>query len=163
VLGEFSFSAEKDTVTSAQALANPFDERVTIESKFLAFPPLRGVVTDSHFARRDRMGRLLVFLARIWHTGRKDARGIGIDEGTCVLIEPDGVASVVGKSTAYFIRPLDIGKLESPISGAEYEVQRVQSGGKFEIPKWRAHAVEPYRLTVTRGELSSSAAGASVY
>ena len=30
VLGQFVFTAAKDTVTSAQALADPYDERVTI-------------------------------------------------------------------------------------------------------------------------------------
>ncbi len=69
VLGEYNFSALKDTIKSSQALANPFHERVTIGRGLLHVPNLQGKITDSHFVARDRMGRLVAFLARISKDG----------------------------------------------------------------------------------------------
>ncbi len=104
VLGEFAFSARNDTVTSAEALANPFDPKVTLERDFLSIPVMRGIITDSHFSPRQRLGRTVAFLARIEQDGwAKRARAIGIDEATAVLVEPDGKAIVAGKGSAYFL------------------------------------------------------------
>ncbi|MCU1238005.1 MAG: cyanophycinase and related exopeptidase-like protein, partial [Candidatus Solibacter sp.] len=47
ILGQFVFTAERDSVTSAQALANPYDERVKIGEDFVKIAPLRGVITDT--------------------------------------------------------------------------------------------------------------------
>jgi cyanophycinase len=104
VLGEFAFSARMDTVTSAEALANPYDPKVTLERNFLSVPLLDGIITDSHFSARERMGRTLVFLSRIVKDGwAARARAIGIDEGTAVLVDAQGNARVVGKASAYFV------------------------------------------------------------
>src|SRR5260370_4763682 len=65
VVGRVRFTAEKDSVTSAQALANPYDERVKIGEDFVKIPALRGIITDTHFVTRDRLGRLLTFPAPI--------------------------------------------------------------------------------------------------
>jgi len=60
---------DDDGLTSKQALANPYFSRVTVRRDFLEIPLLRNTLTDSHFAKRDRMGRTLVFLARIVQDG----------------------------------------------------------------------------------------------
>ncbi|HVA62503.1 MAG TPA: cyanophycinase [Terriglobales bacterium] len=85
VLGEFAYSAQHDPpngpdLTAAAALANPFHPQVVLVRGFLAIPALREVVTDTHFHNRNRLGRLLVFMARILQAG--DAariHGLGID------------------------------------------------------------------------------------
>src|SRR6185437_14221293 len=74
VLGEFAYSAQHDrpdgpNLTSAAALANPFDAQVVLVRNFLRIPALRGLITDSHFHNRDRLGRLLAFMARILQSG----------------------------------------------------------------------------------------------
>ena len=95
VLGQFYFSAAKDTVTSDVALTNPFDERVTLGRDFLAAPALAGVITDTHFMERKRLGRLVTFLARIQadHTPPR-LLGLGVDEATALCVEADGTARV---------------------------------------------------------------------
>lgn len=46
---------------------------------FLTNPSMKGVITDSHFRARDRLGRLLVFMARILQDqGVDQVKGIGI-------------------------------------------------------------------------------------
>lgn len=95
VLGEFSFSAtEQGTLTSPIALADPFDRRITLERDFLHFDLLRGVITDSHFMPRARLGRSLVFLARLFDPKRDRLLGLGIDEKTALAVAADGRAQV---------------------------------------------------------------------
>ncbi len=105
VLGEFAFSAERDTVTSAEALTDPYGEKVTLHRGLLAVPGLECLVTDSHFQQRERMGRLLVFLARMrGERGCQEARGIGIDERTAVVLDGRGRAVVFGTGRAHLVR-----------------------------------------------------------
>ncbi len=96
VLGEFSFSAlEPGTLTSELALKNPFDRRITLERDFLQFDLLRGVITDSHFMPRARLGRSLVFLARLMAGGNQGRLlGLGIDEKTALAIDADGASRI---------------------------------------------------------------------
>jgi cyanophycinase len=65
VLGEFVYTALNTSATSATTLANPYDRSVTLGNDFLHLPNLNKVITDSHFSPRDRMGRLVGFLARL--------------------------------------------------------------------------------------------------
>ncbi len=143
VLGEYNFSALHDTIKSSEALANPFDPRVTIGRGFLKIPHLEDTITDSHFVARDRMGRLVVFLAR------SGARyGIGIDEKTVVMMDAAGSMSVIGKGAAYFLRapgPPEKCVDGSPLTYRNISVRRMKAG-------------EPdatYTLSVENGVLTS--------
>lgn len=113
VLSEFDFSAQAGTITSTEAMANPYDSRVILDSGFVsetdfavAQPGQQSVlrylddfVTDSHFQQRDRMGRLVTFMARMDQDGlAATPRGIGINEQTALLIEANGMARVVGNA-----------------------------------------------------------------
>jgi cyanophycinase-like exopeptidase len=66
---------------------------------------LKNILTDSHFAKRDRMGRNLGFLSRIAQDGwSAHPREIAVDERSAVLVEPDGSATIVGSGKgAYFL------------------------------------------------------------
>jgi cyanophycinase len=105
VLGEIVFAAENDTVYSDEALADPYNDYMTMDRGFLAFPPLARVVTDTHFAQRDRMGRLVAFVARAVADGWADeALGIGVDEATALLVDASGEGHVVGAGRVYLVR-----------------------------------------------------------
>ena len=54
ILGEYIFSAEKGTISSQEALANPFDERIAIDSlDYLKLQLLDNVITSTvSWARR---------------------------------------------------------------------------------------------------------------
>jgi cyanophycinase len=95
VLGQYYFPALRDTVTSDAALRDPFAPAVTLGTGFIAAPPLAGIITDSHFSARQRLGRLVVFLARLRADGAPTPlAGLGIDEATALCVEPDGVGTV---------------------------------------------------------------------
>jgi len=167
VLGEYLFTAEKDTVTTAQALANPFDEHVTVGSDFLRIPALKGVITDSHFHARDRMGRSLAFLARMLHEGKlNEARGIAIDERTAALTEAGGRIAVDGEGSVYFLRarkPAEVCKAGTPLTFRGVEVYRAGKGGDFDLKTWSGHGGVAYTLDVVNGVVRSTQAGGGVY
>ncbi len=98
VLGEYLYGAMDDgSITSAEALADPFGPHTTIERDFLHIAALRGVITDSHFKERDRLGRLFAFLAKaqsLQPPGARALLGLGIDENAALTVEPDGTAQV---------------------------------------------------------------------
>lgn len=56
----------------------------------LGFTP--DLVVDQHFRRRDRMGRLVTALSY-----NPEPLGVGVDEDTAALIEPEGVMTVIGR------------------------------------------------------------------
>ena len=168
VLGEYNFSALNDTIKSPQALANPFHQRVTIGRGFLHVPNLQGKITDSHFVARDRMGRLVAFLARISKDGGPTAPdGIGIDEKTAVLMEPDGTAWVTGQGAAYFLRPPgppEQCKLNRPVTYRDISVYRLKAGpGRFNIASWTGTGGTAYALSAEDGALKSTQQNGQVY
>ncbi len=105
VLGEFAFAAYNDTVYSDEALADPYNLYMTMERGFLSLHLADGVVTDTHFGERDRMGRLVAFLARIEQDGWGDpVTGMGIDENTALVVAPDGTGTVMGSGHVYVVK-----------------------------------------------------------
>jgi cyanophycinase len=168
VLGQYSFAALKDTVKSSEALANPFHERVTITRDFLHIALLDGKITDSHFVARDRMGRLMAFLARIATDGWTRAPfGIGIDEKTAVLMEADGSARVTGVGAAYFLHAPGPAERCAPDTALTYRnvpVYRLSAGeGQFNVKSWSGSGGVEYKLSVENGVITSTQPGNGVY
>jgi cyanophycinase len=160
VLGEFSFAALEDTVTSAEALADSYSPKVTLERGFLALPRMNGIITDSHFVPRDRLGRLLVFLARIVQDGwSPTARAIAVDQEAALLVEADGSAAAVGKGPVYFMettsRPTAC-RPGLPLTIDGIRTVRVAPGGSFDLTSWSGPGATPYELSVDAGKVSSS-------
>jgi cyanophycinase len=109
ILGRYSYTAlDGGSMESKIALANPYDAGVTLEDDFLHCRWLENVITDSHFSQRSRLGRLIVFIARIDrdHVGA-DAYGVGIDENSALLIGADGTGRMAAGSAggAWVVMP----------------------------------------------------------
>ncbi|MCS6807686.1 MAG: cyanophycinase [Bacteroidota bacterium] len=106
ILGRLYFSALEGTIRSEEALANPFDRRITIGyNDFLAIPFLSHTITDTHYDNPDRLGRHTTFIARIIRDSTPSSfiRGIGVEERTAVAINAEGKATVFGAGRAYFL------------------------------------------------------------
>lgn len=87
------YTAANDTVVSKEALRDPYNFRVTLQPfPFINHTAhlLAHAIVDTHFITRDRMGRLVAFLARLWHDHGIHAVGIGIDEQTAIAIDAQG-------------------------------------------------------------------------
>ena len=111
ILGKFYYTAKNGSVTSAAALANPYNGEVTVDSLgFIKIKYLSDVITDTHYDNPDRRGRHIVFLARILTDYGVVGKGIACDEYTAVGIDTNGLARVYGHypaydDNAYFIQP----------------------------------------------------------
>jgi len=121
VLGQFVYGCLEDKpndadLTSREVLADPYTKRLTVVRDFLKISALENILTDSHFAKRDRMGRSLGFLARIvQHGWSKTPREIAIDEKSALLVEASGVGKVVGTGLGvYFLRVTDAPEICKP-------------------------------------------------
>lgn len=101
ILGGFYYSGETGGLTSAEALANPYDPNVTLyNNDFLKAPYLQNVITDQHYLTRTREGRSVVFLGRILKDWKIAAKAIAVDERTAVCIDAAGKAQVFGDYSA---------------------------------------------------------------
>lgn len=103
ILGAYAYGAmDGGSVNSPAALSDPMGSEVTMDKDFLTMPYLSNVVTDTHFAKRDRLGRLIVFVARAaQEKGQDDIVGIGVDEDTALCVEADGRGQVYSLNDGY--------------------------------------------------------------
>ncbi|MBU3659000.1 MAG: cyanophycinase [Flavobacteriales bacterium] len=102
IQGKYYFSAQNGTVTSSAALANPFNNQMTVDSThFIENSYLNNVITDTHFDNPDRKGRLITFLARINSDYGQLANAIACDEYSAVCIDTNGIARIFGGFPAY--------------------------------------------------------------
>ncbi len=109
ILGSFYFTAENGTVTSSEALGDPFDNKISIGTQsFIKTNHLENTITDTHYDNPDRRGRHTTFLARIITDHNIAGKGIACDEYTAVCIDNKGIARVFGgfpdfDDNAYFV------------------------------------------------------------
>ena len=164
VLGQVAYTAMNDgdlpNLTSAVALADPYIAQVALEHEFLIMPNMSGIVTDSHVGPRDRLGRTLVFLARMVTDGwASPARAIAVDEESAVLVESDGAAKIVGKAPTYFIETTTraaVCRPGAPLTMGGFKTYRLPPGGSFNLKTWSGTGGTAYVLSVDAGVVSSS-------
>lgn len=161
VLSEFMFSAKNGSVTSADALADPFNRRVALDRQFLGLPLMAGIITDSHFVERDRMGRTVTFLARLIQDGwtTSPVKAIAVDSQTAVVVEANGNASLRGTNTAYFLRTPgapQVCQSRTPLTFNNLSVFRMSGGATFNLSTWSGSGGTNYTISATNGALTSS-------
>jgi cyanophycinase-like exopeptidase len=93
------------------AVENPLEPRMSFTTGLFAWPALADTITDTHLVVRNRFGRMIVFLARILHDhllpGARAVYGLGIDQASSVVVDPDGTATVLNGAEgrgAYLVR-----------------------------------------------------------
>lgn len=154
IQSEFVFTAEFDTINSEAALKNPYDHRITLRDNLLHNKWLENTVADQHYSDRNRFGRHVAFMARVFEDSLKNrgylVRGIGVDERTAVCVELNGMAYVYGTQSAFFIqqaslsggperceadKPLDWNRNKQALN--VYKVQADDKGMKyFDLKNW---------------------------
>lgn len=151
VLGQLYFSAVEGSVTSDEALADPYDKRVALgNSDFLKHPLLARVLTDQHYSARNRQGRHLVFLARALTDWRVNPRGVGVDEKTAVCVTPEGTTQVFGKGNAYFIAT-NGRKPERMVAGRPLNWRRIGKGLRVTVVPGSSAGTTGFDLKTFRG------------
>jgi cyanophycinase len=171
IMSEFAYAALRQSVTSTQALADPFNHNITLDRDFLLLPLMQGIITDQHLIERDRLGRTLTFMARIVSDGwAPESKAIAIDRETAVLVEASGKATIVANADhptpfAYFIRggTPEIVTPKTPLTYLNLDVQRAAPGSTFDVEKWKGTGLTSYTLNVNAGVITSTQPGGSIY
>lgn len=111
ILGSIYFAADKGSITSEEALQNPMSDTLSVQNKpFLKIPYLQqNIITDTHYANRNRQGRHVAFLAKALMELNIPAKGIACDEQSAICVDETGKAYVYGSypknnEYAYFIQ-----------------------------------------------------------
>ncbi len=161
-MGEYSYTSEGDAaddphLTSTRVLLDPNQPRVTIRRDFLHLPFLGGTILEPHFVQESRYGRMAVFLTRMVAEGRiREARGIGIDRKTALLVEPDGSGRVItgpdhphGKAILFRLatprEPWKPG--QSPIAPV-IEAQEFGSRRRIDLVQWGGSGGSAFQLRI---------------
>ncbi len=173
VLGQYIYSAQGDALddedlASSQTLANPFFARVTLRRDFVKIDLLQNILTDTHFATRDRMGRTLTFLARIMKDGWSPGpRAIAVDEKSALLVERNGKARVMGSGKgAYFLSVRggpEVCRENTPLTFRDITVYRGPTGSEFNLKEWTGKKGTAYSLSVVEGKIQSTQKRGEVY
>lgn len=158
IQGEYVYDGCAGSATSANALANPFHTSISFTYNFFNWNDLQNVVTDSHFQQRDRMGRLMAFLARQIRDGRTaTAWGLAINEATSVVVDQNGTATVIGSGSAYFVyadHAPEICEPNTPLTLSNFKIWRVTPGQTFNLRNRPTSGF--YTVSVSNGVLSAN-------
>jgi cyanophycinase-like exopeptidase len=114
------------------------------------------VLTEQHLVPRDRMGRLLGFLARQIQDGRTPtALGFAVNERTSVVVDKKGVATVMGDGPAYLVLADHFPERcepKQPLSYSDFKIWRFETGESFSLRNRPRSGF--YTISVTDGVLS---------
>jgi cyanophycinase len=142
ILGRYSYTAlDGGSMESKIALGDPYNSGVTLENDFLHLRHLERVITDTHFSARCRLGRLIVFVARIAKDRPgTEVFGLGIDEATAMLVGGDGVGRIANGSagSAWLVvaeHPGRILTIGQPLTIDGVRITRVDGTGSIDLNK----------------------------
>lgn len=147
------------SVYSDEAVTNPCHAYINLSWDFLNLPWMNNIITDSHFQERDRMGRLLTFMARLSEPGiaptSNPITGIGVDEATSMYLDGNGYGVVDGSGAVYVLREGSSTQLTQVQCGSvvvyeDIERYRLNSGDHFNFATGTS-SVSPVLLGIDGG------------
>ena len=155
IQGEYVYDAcPNQSAKSAEVLLDPFHVDVSVSTGFFEWTAMRGVITDTHFQQRDRLGRLLVFLARSHR--RAPVKGLGVSEGTIALVDRNGRGVVHGSGPVHLIvaeRKPERMERGKPLTYRGLRIFRFAAGETFDLRRPAGSRVKA--LEVVEGRVSS--------
>jgi cyanophycinase-like exopeptidase len=158
ILGDFTYDGCTGSAISADALANPYHRTITFTYDFFHWANLQRTITDSHFVARDRMGRTMAFLARQIKDGKAtNALAVAVNEVTSVVVDRNGLATVMGNGPAYFVladHAPEVCQSGTPLTYSNFKIWKVPSGGTFNLQNRPTTGY--YLRSVTNGVVSSN-------
>lgn len=147
-------------------MQNPFDKSITLENDFFHLDLMQGVLTDSHFTQRGRLGRLITFLSRTLAERNLDENprivGIGIDEKTTLCVEADGIARVLSglpDGGAWFVMPeknAEVLRAGEPLTYQNVKVVCAGTGSEIDLVRRKVtKPAKEWSVSIVAGELSN--------
>jgi cyanophycinase len=154
ILGEVSYDAcAGGSAQSAEALRDPYYNEVTFTYDFFDWPPLRGIITDTHFVERDRMGRTFAFLARqLKDRNYRRITSLAVERETSVVADRRGHARVIGKGPVYLVladHPPEVCEPGRPLTYNGFKLWRLAAGAAFDLKRLPARGF--YTVNVRDG------------
>ncbi|MFG3553560.1 hypothetical protein ACGGAQ_04145 [Micromonospora sp. NPDC047557] len=136
VNSDIVYDACGGSATSAIALDDPYDASMTFTTGMFRWPNYADTINDSHFVTRDRMGRLMAFVARSIKDGRTSggkAWGVGVEEGASLFIDRTGLATLSGPS-AYVVlgdHQPEVASSGQPLTYSNFKIWKLTSGQSY--------------------------------
>lgn len=155
IQGEAVYDACAGSVTSSQALADPYHAYVSFTYSFFNWNNFERVITDTHFVPRDRMGRIMAFLARQIQDGRAATPlGMAVNEGTSLVVDRFGQGTVMGAGPVYMV--LADHQPERCVAGqslsfSNFKIWKLATGTTFDLANRPTCGY--YRRSVTNGAI----------
>ena len=151
LLGEVAFDAKYGTAYPDYAAYDPYYQRIHLEDDFLHIFP--GVLTDTHFQERGRIGRLVPMLARrIVDHDEPEIIGIGVDAQSAFCVDADFVGTAYGGSVTLLyadnISHLDVTPGE-PTVFTNIHFDQLLSGAVYDLQSKTLLETGPYMEPVT--------------
>ena len=129
------------SIDSATALRDPGGPAVTIVHDFLHLPHLKHVVTDTHFNARNRLGRLVAFVAQVRATTDPKAVGLGVDQSSALCVEANGIGHLytLSKGFAWLVQPEGVPRIVrgKPLDYAVVHITGLGPDGSIDLDKLR--------------------------
>jgi len=177
VMAGIPFVAEFESGTGEEDLNDPYNKNVSLRYDFLKSQFLLRTVTDTHFAERDRMGRIVTFVARVLQDTGAPAYGIACDEATAIMIPKSGIARVATGGTgnsevdfpafsAYFFVPTEnptVCKKDTPLTFQNLRVYRLTHGDQFDFNTWTSSSGHSYIIDATNGIMTTKGNNGHIY
>lgn len=157
IQGEIAYDAcPNQSARSSEVLADPYHVDVSLSRDFFEWPLMRDVITDTHFQQRDRLGRLLVFMARTLAERREQrVMGLGVSERTVLLVDRNGVGRVYGDGPVHLVvaeRQPDVLESGKPLTMRDLKIWRIEKGAMVDLrrlPTTGYRVIEVVEGTVT--------------
>jgi len=149
ILGQYVFDAvagdRTHDVHTPDAVADPYEPAISFTEDLFDFPPLRGTITDTHFAARDRLGRLGAFMAVLVASHRVPGdriKGIGVQERSALVVDPTGWATLLLQGSGGRVLLLQGGKARQVVKGKPLVTSPIdavlldRAGQRFDLKHW---------------------------
>ncbi|MEM0962314.1 MAG: Type 1 glutamine amidotransferase-like domain-containing protein [Bacteroidota bacterium] len=158
VLGEVVFDASRGSITSRQALHAPAHASLSLTTDFLRLAD--GVLFDTHVFERGRLGRLLGLIARHRADTGEWITGIGIDDGTAIGIDSNGIAEVFGEGTVVVMAPdasVNVTVADGqPLATSAIPVAQFTEGFRFDVSTATLIGSPPAASAFSAGDVTVS-------
>lgn len=149
ILGQFVFDAvagdRTHDVHTPDAVPDPYEPAISFTEDLFDFPPLRGTITDTHFAARNRLGRLAAFMAVLVAEHRVPGdriKGIGIQERSALVVDSTGWATLLLQGSGGRALLLRGGKARQVVKGKPLVTSPIdtvlldRAGQRFDLTHW---------------------------
>lgn len=159
ILGEICFDARNGSALPEETAVNAWDPHISLTDDFLEILP--GVLTDSHFHPRGRLGRLVPMMAqRILFHGDENLMGIGVDDKTALCVAQDLQVKCYGKGSVTILYKSNNSEIVSeqnkPVKFTNLNFEQLVHGMEYDLSAREPMNPEQYLTQVEITDQSNS-------